>query len=138
MDPWPLKSDEVLTLCALRFDGYRYLEDTGFDAEAAIDAYMETEMWDRCDEEKLCVFFILQRCLCKWSLVYEPPNGRYWRVFRQMFFEVVELEVPEKYAEPNWMADWVEHYEWRRAKAISSVRRSHSAYKYDDNAPYDF
>ena len=54
--------------------------------------------------QKLAVFFILQRSLCKWSLVYEPSNGQYWRLFRKMFFDIVEIDFPEEYK-------WHEYYQ---------------------------
>ena len=125
MDQQRLVGDEVLTSCALRFDGHKYIKETGFDVEAGIDAYMETEAWDRPDEEKLTIFYILQRCLCKWSLVYEPQHGRYWRLFREMFFDVVELEIPRAYNNNEWLSQWIERYASQRDKAIDCVRRHH-------------
>ena len=127
------RPDEIVIACALRFDGHKYIEETGFDVDAAIDEYMETETWDCPDKEKLCAFFILQRCLCKWSLVYEPYHGHYWRIFRQMFFEVVDLEIPAGY-EVEWNSKWDDDYAWQCKKAIASVRRKHQRTKYDDNA----
>ena len=138
MDQQRLDPDAIVTSCALRFDGHKYVEETGFDVEAGIDAYMETETWDRPDEEKLAIFYILQRCLCKWSLVYEPQHGRYWRLFREMFFDVVELEIPQAYNNNEWLSQWNERYASQRDKAIDCVRRHHQRTKYDDNARPDF
>ena len=136
----PLDADDIMTSCALRFDGEKYIEETGFDVKAGIDAYMETETWDRPDEEKLAIFYILQRCLCKWSLVYEPQHGRYWRLFREMFFDVVELGIPQDYTNPESELSfrWNERYASQRDKAIACVRRKHQRTKYDDNARPDF
>jgi hypothetical protein len=138
MDQQRLVADEVVTSCTLRFDGHKYVEVTGFDVKAGIDAYMKTEAWDRPDEEKLAIFYILQRCLCKWSLVYEPQHGRYWRLFREMFFDVVELEIPQAYNNNEWLSRWNERYASQRDKAIACVRRKHQRTKYDDNARPDF
>ena len=134
----PLDADNIMTACALRFDGYKYIEETGFDAKAGIDAYMETERWDRPAEEKLAIFFVLQRSLCKWSLVYEPRHGRYWRLFREMFFDVVELDIPQDYHNAEWLSRWDERYSSQRNKAIACVRRKHQRTKYDDHARPDF
>ena len=130
--------DDILIACALRFDGYKYIKDTGFGVDTAIDEYMETETWDRPDDEKLCMFFILQRSLCKWSLVYEPQHGRYWRLFREMFFDVVQLDIPQDYSNSEWLSTWNERYAAQRDKAIACVRRKHQRTKYDDNARPDF
>jgi hypothetical protein len=134
----PLDPADILVHCALRFDAYQYLEDTGFNVEAAIDAYKQTETWDCSDEEKLAMFFTLQRSLDKWALVYEPYHGRWWRIFRQMFFDVVEIPLPGKYRYEQWADRWDTDFLPRKQEMIEVVRKKHESIEYDDNALPDF
>jgi len=72
-DTEPLDANDILIKTALRFDGYRYLKETGFDTNLAIEQLHEDHPTDWDDPQKLAVFFILQRSLCKWSLVRKKP-----------------------------------------------------------------
>lgn len=62
-----LREDDVLIHCALRFDGWKYKEATGFDHFQALDCYWETGEWALQPEEQLCMFFLLQRGLYKYG-----------------------------------------------------------------------
>ena len=55
-----------------------------------------------------------------------------------MFFDVVELEIPQAYNNNEWLSQWNERYASQRDKAIDCVRRHHQRTKYDDNARPDF
>ena len=136
-DTAPLEASEILTYTALRFDGYKYLEETGFDTNVAIDQLHEDLLTDWDDLQKLAIFFILQRSLCKWSLVYEPDNGKYWRLFREMFFDILEIELPEEYKSHEWFSKWEERYAARWPDALECVRKKHNSTKYDDDAHAD-
>ena len=136
-DLTPLDASDILNYCALRFDGYRFLEDTEFDAKTALDNYKKTEICDYNDEEKLAIFFILQRSLCKWSLVYEPYHGHWWRLFRQLFFDVVEIPLPEKYRHEQWTDRWETDFLPRKQEIVEIVRKEHESINYDDDARPD-
>ena len=137
MNASSLDERDILTLSALRFDGYQYLEDKPFDHRTALDQFFRTGVWDLSDFEKLAVFFCLQRALCKWDLVYEPCHGRYWRAFRTLFLEVARLPIPEKYADPSWLERWNERYGWQLEKAVACIREVHASTVYDDDAKPD-
>ena len=136
-DTEPLDANDILIKTALRFDGYRYLEKTGFDTNVAIEQLHEDLPIDWDDPQKLAVFFILQRSLCKWSLVYDPSNGQYWRLFREMFFDIVEIDFPEEYKWHEYYQSWEERYAARWPEAIECVRKKHRSIKYDDSAKAD-
>ena len=67
-EPPELDEDDILTCCALRFDGSAFAEDTGFDGGAALDRFFESGEWPGSLEERFALFFLLQRDLCKWAL----------------------------------------------------------------------
>lgn len=125
----------ILTRCALRFDGWKYAEQTGFDHRAAFDAFFATGKWSLTDQEKLACFFLLQRGLCKWDLVYEPLHGKFWRAYRTLFFEVCEMEPQEPFRDVRYVEEWDRDYKPALEKCIEIVRRVHESTEYDDNAP---
>ena len=130
----PFSASEILTCCALRFDGYPWQDDYDFDHQKAIEDFFKKNVWDLRDEEKLATFFFLQRGLNKFGLVYEPRNGKYWRAYRSLFFEVVHLPISEQYVRQDYFDEWQEEYAPRLQEAIECVRREHEAIEYDDDA----
>ena len=133
-----LKARKILTDCALRFDGFKYLEETDLDTNLAIDELLEEIPCDWDDLKKLGVFFSLQRALCKWALVYEPYNGRYWRIFHEMFFDIISIEIIEEYQLENRYLEWQEQYGGRLEAVIECVRNNHKSVPWDDAAKPDF
>ena len=138
MDPelTRLEAYEILTDCALRFDGYLYLDETDFDTNQAIQDLASDVKSTRNELQTLAVFFILQRSLCKWSLVYEPANGKYWRLFCEMFFEVVHIPIPSGYEDRERHAKWESLYTYRLDEAIECVQKHYDSTEWDDNAKY--
>lgn len=77
----------MLMYCALRFDGYRYQQETDFDYQTALSIYMSTGDWSPLNElEQLTVFFMLQRYLYKWGGDYLADYSPEWCGFRDLFF----------------------------------------------------
>ncbi|BAY14154.1 hypothetical protein [Calothrix sp. NIES-2098] len=99
-------NDDTLNTCALRFDGYKYLQRTGFDPSKAIDNYFSSQKWDLQPLEKLTAFFLLQRALNKWDLVNEPRDGQFWKAFESLFNECKEMEIPEEYRQQEYCNKW--------------------------------
>jgi hypothetical protein len=59
---------DILTACALRFDGYAYHTQSGFDHLAAFDALEQGGVLARFElTQHLDFFFLLKRYLCKWG-----------------------------------------------------------------------
>jgi hypothetical protein len=133
-----LEARKILTDCALRFDGFKYLEETDLDTNLAIDELLEEIPCDWDDLKKLGVFFSLQRALCKWALVYEPYNGKYWRIFHEMFFDIISIEIVEEYQLENRYLEWQEQYGSRLEAVIQCVRNNHKSTPWDDAAKPDF
>lgn len=127
--------NDILITCALRFDGWKYQEATGFDHRKAIDDFFETGSWEIQTLERLCVFFLLQRGLCKWDLVYEPKHGKFWRAFRTLFFLVCREEIPAPYQIADYLEQWRRKYDPNLEQHIGFIREIHETTGYDDNAP---
>ena len=97
--------DEILICCALRFDGYAYAEATGLILSEATDRLVADGVWPESREERLAVFFALQRYLGKWGGEREPSNGKCWRVFRTLFLDLHDAEIPERYRKAEYVDD---------------------------------
>src|SRR5687768_9792304 len=113
-----LDANDVLTACALRFDGHAYASATGFDKNAAMQRYFDTGEWPEAVEERLALFYLLQRALHKWELFSEPPQGPYRRAFRSLFFEVCETDVPADHRVAGYADQWDEFYAKRLAECV--------------------
>lgn len=102
--------------CALRFDGYRYGEETGFGmgrANAALEHFYETGEWDAGEMERLTTFFLMQRrfrwqnCGLGWE--EEDTNSDEWRAYRTLFLELCERPIPDHY-KTTYYAEWEERF----------------------------
>jgi hypothetical protein len=94
--------NDIMNACALRFDGYKYQQQTGFDPKKATAQYLTTRKWDLQPLEKLATFFFLQRALNKFDLQYEPRDGKYWQAFESLFDECKDVEIPEEYRQDEY------------------------------------
>lgn len=128
---------EALTAYALRFDGYRYSEDHGFDHRTASETFFADGALPDDTSELMCMLFMLQRFLCKWGGEYEPQHGKYWRLYRTLFLQVADEKVPRKYRQPECYARWVEEYKPNHTQHVAAVRRVHENIVYDDDAEPD-
>lgn len=71
---------EITTCCALRFDGYKYEQETAFNQDLTFDKLFLGEEVGELDG--LAAMFFLQRGLCKWGLVYETEDSKYYKLCR--------------------------------------------------------
>lgn len=81
-----LEEREITTCCALRFDGYKYQKETGFNPSLTFDKLFLGEEVGELDG--LAAMFFLQRGLCKWSLVYETEDSKYYKLYRKLFLKI--------------------------------------------------
>ncbi len=127
-----LDEKKVLTCCALRFNGWQYVDDFLFDYREALDHYLASGDWDLTPPEQLATFFLLQRALSKWDLADEPENSRHWRAFRSLFFRVYNYEIPEKYRIAEYIDKWNRNYVPRLQQCLDLVRNVHTNVQYED------
>src|SRR5258705_11640185 len=98
--------DEILICCALRFDGYAYVEAAGLTFPETTNRVVDDGIWPESREERLTVFFGLQRYLYKWGAEYEPRNGKCWRSFRTLFLDLHDAEIPERFRRAEYADEW--------------------------------
>ena len=64
---------ECLMVCALRFDGYGYIDATGYDLWPDQNVAIEEGRLPERPEERMAQFFALQRALGKFGLERATP-----------------------------------------------------------------
>ncbi|MBW4686578.1 MAG: hypothetical protein KME40_16090 [Komarekiella atlantica HA4396-MV6] len=105
-----MRDDDILTACALRFDGWKYQQETKFDVRIAIDSFFASQKWELQPLKKLATFFLLQRSLYKYDLQYEPNDRKFYKAFRTLFFECVDLDIPVEYQIQEYYKNWESQY----------------------------
>lgn len=133
---WSLRraETEMLFTCALRFDGYRFQDETGQDLQAMLAALIERDVMPADHNQRLAVFFLLQRGLGKWGLERATADSNYWGVFRRLFLAIHDRPVPERYAAPEYMQEWAARYADQTAAWAALVDRIHVATAYVSDA----
>jgi hypothetical protein len=123
--------DQILTVCALRFDGWAYADQTGLSFPEATRR-IEDGQWPESREERLAIFFAYQRFLSKWGGEQLAKNGKIWRIFRTLFLDLHDAEIPEPFRSSDFLEQWgkIDH-----PRAVALVRQIHESTEYDDNAP---
>ena len=121
--------EDVLMCCALSFDGYRYVEETGFDHLAAFAANKAGGAIPEDLGPRRCLFFMLQRFLYKWGGETLEGDSSEWRLFRELFLSVAREPVPAEFAmfDESWSRRWRSEYEPRLAEVMDFVRGIHVA-----------
>ncbi len=125
---------DILTCCALRFDGYKYIEVSGFDANDAVEVALRGGPLPANPLERFAVFFLLQRYLFKWGGERQPADGRHWRLFRELFLSVADQRVPVEFrpSDDHHRLRWRHHYRLRLRETIGFVRDIHERTGYRD------
>ena len=133
--------DDILTSCALRFDGWKFKETTGFDHEQALDHFWRTGEWNISPDEQLATFFMLQQGLCQRGLEQQPRHSKRWRALRSLFLRVHSYAIPEGYRAPEEAKEWVEKWEqgYRRwlEMCVTFITRIHESTPYEDDGRLD-
>lgn len=125
---------EISVCCALRFDGWSYIENQKFDHQEVLKQHFESGQWNLAPLQQLAVFFVLQRGLMKWGLERQPQHGKYWKAFRELFLLYVEYEIPKRYHQPEYCERWEREYQPQLAAYIQLIEEIHRNTVYDDNA----
>lgn len=123
---------EVIGACARRFDGYRYVAETGFNPAEALARYFEGGSWDNTQDELMAMLFMLCRAF-HWVLEYETESGRCWRALRVLFLILCDREVPEKYRHPEAYAEWQKGYAPHLSALVGEIRLIHEGTAYEDS-----
>jgi hypothetical protein len=104
--------DDVLTTCALRFDGWAYFERCG-DEQLFVtlsDRYLATLRMSSDKNENLAVSFGLQRYLYKWGGDYLPESSREHQGFQFLFLHLYQAEIESDLRNEEYWGLWQSRY----------------------------
>jgi hypothetical protein len=102
----PLEIDEILTVCALRFNGYSYEDKTGLKLPDLYQPIKETLRMHEDQLKNFAVFFALQRFLGKWGgeqLTKASPDHM---AYDLLYLHLYRIEAPVEYAHPDYVWKW--------------------------------
>ncbi len=129
--PVRLVERQMLTCAALRFDGHAYVDATGFDWNEWEPERYAAE-GDQLDApEILSLFFASQRFLCKWGGEMLPDTHPHWWMYRELFLQAVDIQVPREYRHEDYWLEWKLRYEPRRDECVEVVATIHRRTEYD-------
>lgn len=134
-DPnFPSSEDDIMITCALRFDGYKYAEETGTDLGKLMKRVQRKRVGKLTELENHAVYFALQRYLHKWGGERLSRRSNVWRIFRELFFQVAELEVPKEFQDKLYQEQWEKKYVPRLQECIEVVRKVHEGTEYQERS----
>jgi hypothetical protein len=122
--------DDVLSACALRFDGYTYEEATGIGETDSVGAglaklikpIVETRTFQDDQNVNLAAFFGLQRFLYKWGGEYLTEFADEHVVFRLLFLHLYRADIPAQFRKEPYAADWEREYSPHREHYAAAIR----------------
>jgi hypothetical protein len=129
---FPDDISDAMTVCALRFDGYRYEEDSGLstpDATGAglrglIEPVVETLVFYADDNANFAVFFGLQRYLHKWGGDHCTKYSEEHIAYDWLFLHLYRKDVPAAFRHSEYYIRWRREYEERQEEIAGFVRNS--------------
>lgn len=122
----------ILACAALRFDGYAYMDRTAFDSQAALKAYVDEGVLPPSPLDQLCLCFLLQRSLMKWSNGKTARNGKYWKAFRELFLQTYAFCIPPEYRYEECMQRWKSEFLPKLNECVALVQVIHSTTNYEN------
>jgi hypothetical protein len=123
----PKLEDDILSACALRFDGYKYQKATRYDPASVLGDFFKTGQWPSDPLKQLASFFFLQRFLCKWGGEYLPKNCKYWQAYRSLFLLVNTYDIPKTYRISECFERWQADFEPRLVEYVALIQQIHSS-----------
>ena len=125
------EENDILIACALRFDGHRYVTESGFNYADALRTLEQTaNLTPFTEQQHLALFYMLQRFLYKWGGEMLSRRSPQWRSFRELFFLCCRAEVPVLYRLEPYFSEWERSYAPRLNSCIALVRRTHESIDY--------
>jgi hypothetical protein len=121
-------TQSVMHTCALRFNGWEYLDSLNRDTDKKIEFPALTKpligteyLWDE-PRKNLAAFFALQRWLCKWGGERLPETDPDWQAYRRLFLHLCREPRDPDFAMPEYVSQWNEIPDKRRESAIRLIR----------------
>jgi len=127
---------EVLSACALRFDGYKYCSDINMDtsrfgpgslAEAFRDFMLKPDY--SATQDYLCmIMFFIQRTMLREGWIREGDHEL--GVARSIFLKTCSKAISEKYLLDTYHDEWLHRYQPNLPYWIDVVKSKHLNSKY--------
>ncbi len=131
----PTSEDESLCACALRFDGHRYTEATGFDFGAAFERFVATGQPPNDRDKQMAIFFLLQRGIYKGNGYLLPTTDRHWWAIRELFLRLWQAPPSAAYTMHVAGWPWDELAPDDRTARAAEIEQTHAATRYDPPTP---
>lgn len=114
----------AMIACAIRFDGYRWAEETGRGHDwlwAALTRFRSHLTLSEDHEENLATFFALQRSIRndEGSCLALPDD---YIAFRLLFLALYRTPVPKRFVHPDYDREW--RRQKGRRETIAAIARS--------------
>jgi hypothetical protein len=122
---------DLIIYAALRFDAYRYEEETGYDGTAAASRFIEHDSLPNDPAQQMSILFFLQRAT---KDGYQADNGSVFRAIRTLLPLISKYDVPETFRYQNYYPRWTEKYAPDIHNWIDFIQRIHQLMPYDENA----
>ena len=123
--------NEVLTTCALRFEGHDYWEircrsyKGGVrEVSELVTPVLESGVFPEEPLDLLCAFYMVQRFLGKWGGEYLTEYSNEHVIFRLLFLEAYRLEIPEAFRSDYYCERWDREYRPRQEELAAHIRRT--------------
>jgi len=129
---FPDDISDAMSICALRFEGYKYeefagiseLDVTGAGLRQLIEPIVRTLMLHADDNLNFAAFFGLQRYLHKWGGEYCTKYSDEHIVYDFLFLHLYNRDVPDDFGNAEYCARWQREFEERKEEIASFVRNS--------------
>jgi hypothetical protein len=133
---------ELITACALRFDGYAYADEVGFDYTGntndseqqvahVVKSFVANPDWDRPRNDLHMILFMLQRGLIKEGWL--KWNSQEAKVIRLLFLELCHDDIPPQFRLEEWYQRWHERYKPVLDQCIAFILDRHNTTNYPDS-----
>lgn len=128
--------EDAMTTCALRFDGYTFMEETGFDHRAALDTFYQTGEWNHLTlPQQMSAYFLLQRYLNKWGGEMLPHESKERGAYHSLFLVVCREAPPEQsktdFDTQPYLSEWERRFVPQLDAIEAAIRREHEATVYE-------
>jgi hypothetical protein len=122
--PLSRETEDAVTCCALRFDGYKLADvREAPDLLAQLtDQYLATLRLSEDPLENLAVFFALQRFLCKWGGDYLSKTAMEHRAYRLLFLHLYRTEIDPQWRIDEYWREWQGTHAARAEEIAAEVR----------------
>ncbi len=119
----PMRISEIQNTCALRFDGYGYVEATQQEFPELNKQIKEALRMYEDPLKNFAVFFALQRFLCKWGGEQLTKQSSEHVAFDMLYLHLYQLETPQEYVHPGYEKEWCNISAKDREDAAEYIRK---------------